>query len=79
MEGVLTDTRAFPGCLEVTILFDIDDPAAVLLYQVWESHEAEDAYRAWRAGEGLATEFRAAIDGTLHVRRFHRNRPDSPR
>lgn len=45
----LTATRAFPGCLDVTVLVDNDDPAHVVLYETWESMEHDRAYRAWRA------------------------------
>lgn len=45
----LTATRAFPGCLGVTVLVDSDDPAHVVLYESWESIEHDRAYRAWRA------------------------------
>jgi heme oxygenase (mycobilin-producing) len=49
IHATLTDTRAFPGCLGVTVLVDSDDPAHVVLYEMWESIEHDRAYRAWRA------------------------------
>ena len=49
IHATLTDTRAFPGCLGVTVLVDSDDPAHVVLYEAWESIEHDRAYRAWRA------------------------------
>ena len=49
LHATLTDTRAFPGCLDVTVLVDSDDPAHVILYETWESIEHDRAYRAWRA------------------------------
>ena len=49
IHATLTDTRAFPGCLDVTVLVDSDDPAHVILYETWESIEHDRAYRAWRA------------------------------
>lgn len=45
----LAATRAFPGCLGVTVLNDSDDPAHVAIYETWESIERDQAYRAWRA------------------------------
>ncbi len=52
----LTDTRAFPGCLDVTVLVDSEDPAHVVLHETWESIEHDRAYRAWRASaEGAST------------------------
>ena len=49
IHATLTDTRAFPGCLGVTVLIDSEDPAHVALYESWESIEHDRAYRAWRA------------------------------
>jgi heme oxygenase (mycobilin-producing) len=49
IHATLTDTRAFPGCLGVTVLIDSDDPAHVIIHETWESIERDRAYRAWRA------------------------------
>jgi quinol monooxygenase YgiN len=49
IHATLTDTRAFPGCLDVTVLVDSDDPAHVVVYETWKSIEHDRAYRAWRA------------------------------
>jgi len=48
MRETLTATRAFPGCLGVTVLVDRADPAHVAVYEQWESPEADAAYRKWR-------------------------------
>ena len=48
IRATLTATRAFPGCLGVTVLVDSADPAHVVLYEAWESIEHDRAYRAWR-------------------------------
>ena len=49
LRATLTDTRAFPGCLSVTVLSDSADPTHVVLYETWESLDHDRAYRAWRA------------------------------
>jgi quinol monooxygenase YgiN len=49
IHATLTVTRAFPGCLDVTVLIDSHDPAHVVIYENWESIEHDRAYRAWRA------------------------------
>ena len=56
IRATLTDTRAFPGCLGVTVLVDSDDPAHVVLYETWESVDHDRAYRAWRASAEGASE-----------------------
>ena len=56
LHATLTDTRAFPGCLGVTVLVDRDDPTHVVVFETWESLEHDRAYRAWRASaEGAST------------------------
>ncbi len=52
----LVDTRAFEGNVSVDVLQDREDPARLVAVEVWESLEADDAYRAWRAGEGALTD-----------------------
>jgi heme oxygenase (mycobilin-producing) len=52
----LVATRAFPGCLYVSVLVDSADPAHVVLFETWESPEADNAYRQWRATPEGASE-----------------------
>lgn len=50
----LTGTRAFAGCLGVSVLVDSEDPAHVVLSETWESVEHDRAYREWRADAGTS-------------------------
>ncbi len=49
LRSILTDTRNFDGCLGVDVMVDVADPAHYVLFEKWESVEADSAYRAWRA------------------------------
>jgi heme oxygenase (mycobilin-producing) len=49
IDEVLVATRAFAGNLGVDVVVDVADPAHYLLIEHWESLEADDAYRAFRA------------------------------
>lgn len=49
LRETLVATRKFPGCLGVTVLIDHDNPAHVVLLEMWESVDHDHAYRAWRA------------------------------
>jgi quinol monooxygenase YgiN len=49
IHATLTATRAFPGCLGVTVLVDSANPAHLVVHERWESLERDRAYRAWRA------------------------------
>jgi quinol monooxygenase YgiN len=66
----LTATRAFPGCLDVTVLVDSDDPAHVVLYEVWESLEHDQAYRAWRATPEGASQLGTILAAPPKLARF---------
>jgi quinol monooxygenase YgiN len=56
IHATLTATRAFPGCLGVTVLVDTDDPTHVVLHEMWESVEHDRAYRKWRTTPEGASE-----------------------
>jgi quinol monooxygenase YgiN len=56
MGRALRDTRAFAGNLRTDVLVDSDDETHWLIYEIWETVEADDAYRRFRAGEGKITE-----------------------
>jgi quinol monooxygenase YgiN len=52
LHTILSDTRAFEGCLGVEVLIDAADPTHVVAVERWASEEHDAAYRAWRAGDG---------------------------
>ena len=56
MGRALQDTRAFDGNLQTDVLVDADDEAHWIIYEVWDSVEHDEAYRAFRAGEGKITQ-----------------------
>ncbi|OBJ55520.1 putative quinol monooxygenase [Mycobacterium asiaticum] len=56
MGRALQDTRAFDGNLRTDVLIDEDDDAHWLIYELWESVDADEAYRRFRAGEGKLTQ-----------------------
>jgi quinol monooxygenase YgiN len=52
----LKKTREFDGSLALDVLVDEDDEAHWIIYEVWESVAHDEAYRAFRAGEGKIVE-----------------------
>jgi quinol monooxygenase YgiN len=56
MGRTLEATRAFDGNLHTDVLVDEDDEAHWIIYEVWDSVEHDEAYRAFRAGEGKVTQ-----------------------
>ena len=66
----LVDTRARQGCESVTVHRDHDRPTSILLVERWATREDDDAYRAWRAGEGRVTEMAGLVAAAPRVRYF---------
>jgi quinol monooxygenase YgiN len=60
---VLGETRAFDGCLGVTVVQDAGDPAHLIAIEQWESLEKDAAYREWRAGDGAMPDLAALLAG----------------
>ncbi|GLY29414.1 antibiotic biosynthesis monooxygenase [Kineosporia sp. NBRC 101731] len=52
---VLQVTRAFAGCQSVDVMVDQADAAHLVVVERWESLEADEAYRTFRAGPGAPT------------------------
>jgi quinol monooxygenase YgiN len=60
---ILGETRAFDGCLGVTVIQDNDDPGHLIAIEEWESLEKDSAYREWRAGDGAMTDLPGLLTG----------------
>jgi quinol monooxygenase YgiN len=60
---ILGDTRAFDGCLGVTVIQDTTDPTHLVAIEEWESLEKDAAYREWRAGDGGKHNLAALLAG----------------
>jgi quinol monooxygenase YgiN len=60
---ILGETRAFDGCLGVTVIQDASDPAHLVAVEEWESLEKDAAYREWRAGDGAMADLPGLLAG----------------
>ncbi|MFD4295206.1 putative quinol monooxygenase [Rhodococcus sp. NPDC058505] len=63
MGRVLTETRAFDGCLGVDAVIDATSPNTWRFIERWESAEHDAAYRRFRAGEGAITDLGPLLAG----------------
>jgi quinol monooxygenase YgiN len=70
MRETLTATRAFPGCLGVTVLVDSADPTHVAAYEEWESLEADAAYRQWRTTKEGASDLGSVLAAAPTLTKF---------
>ena len=66
----LGDTRARSGCESVTVHQDQDHANSILLVERWATRADDDAYRAWRAGEGAIAEMGPLVAGARKIRYF---------
>ncbi len=80
----LKDTRHSPGNIRTDVLVDETDEGHWLIYELWESVEADEAYRAFRAGEGKLTEVPSLVaappgqEPVHHQRRLTSRSPRHP-
>ncbi len=68
--SILSDTRARPGLVSAEVVRDLNDPRHLVVIEVWESLEADDAYRAWRATPEGANELHKLTAGQLALTRY---------
>ena len=68
--AVLDQTRDRPGLVSVDVVRDLEDPRHLVVVEVWESVEADDAYRAWRATPEGANELGELTGGRVALTRF---------
>jgi quinol monooxygenase YgiN len=66
----LGDTRARPGCESVTVHQDHERPTSIVLVERWASRADDDAYRAWRAGEGAIADMGPLVAAAPRIRYF---------
>jgi quinol monooxygenase YgiN len=70
VSSILSETRARPGFVSADVLRDLDDPRHLVVVEVWESLEADNAYRAWRATPEGASELGELTGGRLALTRY---------
>jgi quinol monooxygenase YgiN len=70
VSSVLSQTRARPGFVSADVVRDLDDPRHLVVIEVWESLEADDAYRAWRATPEGASELGKLTGGQVGLKRY---------
>jgi quinol monooxygenase YgiN len=71
MGRALKDTRAFEGNLRTDVLFDEDDDAHWLIYEIWDTVEHDEAYRNFRAGEGRIADLPPLLAEPPVKKRYH--------
>lgn len=69
IERTVAETRQFTGCHGVTCLEDATDETHLILVEEWESLAHDQAYRAWRAGDGAVAGMGSLLARNPHVTR----------
>ena len=70
VSSILSQTRARPGFLSADVVRDLEDPRHLVVIELWESLEADEAYRAWRATPEGASELGELTGGQLALKRY---------
>jgi len=52
LNEILVDTRAYDGCMGVTVWTNEEEDDAVWLYEEWATREHQAAYLKWRGDTG---------------------------
>ena len=73
VDATLQQTIAFPGSQGVDVLLRDDDPTTYVVVEYWDDLEADTAYRAWRAGDGVPTEFINHLAARPRLTHLHRD------
>ena len=70
ISSILSQTRARPGFLTADVVRDLEDRRHLVVIEVWESLEADEAYRAWRATPEGANELRDLTEVQVTLTRY---------
>jgi len=73
LKKALVDTRNYAGCQSIEV-FLREDRASLLLIQLWDSKEHQEAYLKWRIDTGLAGLVEPFIPSPL-VFKYYGNTP----
>jgi quinol monooxygenase YgiN len=65
LEKILVDTRAFDGCLGVTIWTNEEDASMVWLLEDWQTRAHQEAYLNWRMETGNTAHLGPYLAGDL--------------
>ena len=65
LEKILVDTRAFDGCLGVTIWTNGEDADKVWLLEDWQTRAHQEAYLNWRMETGNTAHLGPYLAGDL--------------
>ena len=70
ISSILSQTRARPGCISADVIRDLDDRRHLVVIEIWESLESDEAYREWRATPEGANELRELTEGQIALTRY---------
>jgi quinol monooxygenase YgiN len=68
---LLPESLQQPGCEEVAIRQNQDEPDDVISAQKWTSRHHYESYMAWRTKNGVTAQFNELLMGDMQVRYFN--------
>lgn len=70
LAGLLGDSRAWNGCMEIRVVRDQADESEVYIVERWQTRKDHEDYLAWRAESGTTSEAQQYLEGPMEVRYF---------
>lgn len=70
LREILPDTRAYDGCIAITVTQDQDKPTNITIVEQWESRLHFEKYRDWRLESGVLSDVEDMFDGEPSWRFF---------
>lgn len=68
--SIMSETRAYEGCLSVDTLQNSDDADNVVLVEEWETRGQYENYLAWRREKGVSDRLMQMLAGPPSIRHF---------
>ena len=68
---LLPESLQQPGCEEVAIRQNQDEPDDIISAQKWASRHHYESYMAWRTKNGVSAQFNELLAGDMQVRYFN--------
>ncbi len=63
LKKILPDTRAYNGCISISVTQDLDNLTIITVVELWESRQHFESYRDWRIESGVLSDVEEMLDG----------------
>ena len=72
MAEILPDTRAYDGCQEIELYFNMENRDSMILAEHWDSRAHHEKYLDWRTETGVMDKIGSMLSGQPSLRYFEK-------